>query len=202
MKLVLASKSPRRKEILSNAGLEFIIANSDYEEELDSREFSYTKIENLAYGKALGTLKNVHEPSFIISADTVVVLDNIILTKPVNFDDALNILESLNGKTHKVVTSICIIDSQTKNYILKSTTTKVEFNQLSKEKIINYITQFKPYDKAGAYGIQELPTEFIKKVDGDLENVIGISSIATKTAINELKLLLEGKQERFSYPQD
>lgn len=185
-KLFLASKSPRRNEILKNAGFQFEIVTSNYEEELDSKVFSYEKIETLAKNKALGAINNVSGPAIIIGADTVVVYDNKILTKPKDYNDAFNTLKLLSNKTHLVVTSVCILDSETKTFAINSTTTKVEFDILSDKMIHDYITEYKPFDKAGAYGIQEMPTGYIKSVDGDLENVIGISSEAVKKTLKNI----------------
>lgn len=200
--LALASKSPRRSDILHKAGISFYIVKSNYNEELEDRIFSYKKIENLAKNKALGALENITQPDFILSADTVVVLDSKILTKPIDKDDAYNMLNQLSGKQHSVVTSLCLLDSETKTYIIKSTTTKVEFNQLSTKMIKDYVDKFHPLDKAGAYGIQELPTGYINTVTGDLENVIGLSSKAVKSAIEELQTILEESQEKYVCPLD
>ena len=189
-KLVLASKSPRRIEILRNAGYVFDIVKSSYEEELDNKNFSYEKIENLAKNKAFGALINLSVPAFIIGADTVVVLNEKILTKPKDRDDAIKILESLSGKVHKVVTSICILDSESRKFVIQSTTTNVEFNLLNREMIESYVDEYKPFDKAGAYGIQELPVGYVKQVIGDEENVIGLSSNSVKDAIIQLENLL------------
>ena len=200
--LVLASKSPRRKEILKKAGFIFDIVKSDYEEELDNKEFSYKKIETLAKNKAFGALNNIKKPAFIISADTVVILDNKILTKPIDRDDAFKTLKSLSNRIHEVVTSICILDSITQKYVLNSVTTKVEFNHFSNEMINFYIDNYKPYDKAGAYGIQELPDGYLNNIIGDIENVIGLSSNAVKASILQLENLLKEYQEKSSYLQD
>lgn len=189
-KLVLASKSPRRREILRNAGYVFDIVKSSYEEELDNKNFSYEKIENLAKNKAFGALINLSVPAFIIGADTVVVLNEKILTKPKDRDDAIKVLESLSGKVHKVVTSICILDSESRKFVIQSTTTNVEFNLLNREMIESYVDEYKPFDKAGAYGIQELPVGYVKQVIGDEENVIGLSSNSVKDAIIQLENLL------------
>lgn len=200
--LVLASKSPRRKEILKKAGFIFDIVKSDYEEELDNKEFSYKKIETLAKNKAFGALNNIKKPALIISADTVVILDNKILTKPIDRDDAFKTLKSLSNRIHEVVTSICILDSITQKYVLNSVTTKVEFNHFSDEMINFYIDNYKPYDKAGAYGIQELPDGYLNNIIGDIENVIGLSSNAVKASILQLENLLKEYQEKSSYLQD
>ena len=174
--LVLASKSPRRSEILKKAGFKFDIVTSDYEEELDNKQFSYDKIENLAKNKAFGALNNINKPSYIISADTVVVLDNKILGKPDGYDGAFKMLKSLSGRTHIVVTSIVVMNSETGEFKKNSTTSEVTFEKLTDEQIKYYIDNFKPFDKAGSYGIQEMPAGYIKSYTGDLENIIGISS--------------------------
>lgn len=200
--LVLASKSPRRSEILKKAGFKFDIVTSDYEEELDNKQFSYDKIENLAKNKAFGALNNINKPSYIISADTVVVLDNKILTKPLGRNDAFKTLQSLSNREHEVVTSICILDSETQKYVINSITTKVEFNLLTDKMIEFYIDNYKPFDKAGAYGIQELPQGYVNQIIGNLENVIGLSSDAVKDLIIQLEHLLMVFQEKYVYPQD
>lgn len=187
--IFLASKSPRRNEILKKAGINFSIIQSNYEEELENKNFSYEKIENLAKGKAQGATPYTNS-GFIIGADTVVVLDNLILTKPKDREDAFNILKSLSNKTHNVVTSVCVYDVETQKYIIESTTTEVIFENLTDEKINYYINKFKPFDKAGAYGIQEMPRGYIKAVNGDLENVIGIASKSVIKCINELTSIL------------
>lgn len=200
--LVLASKSPRRSEILKKAGFKFDIVTSDYEEELDNKQFSYDKIENLAKNKAFGALNNINKPSYIISADTVVVLDNKILTKPIDRNDAFKTLQSLSNREHEVITSICILDSETQKYVINSITTKVEFNLLTDKMIEFYIDNYKPFDKAGAYGIQELPQGYVNQIIGNLENVIGLSSDAVKDLIIQLEHLLMVFQEKYVYPQD
>lgn len=183
-KIILASGSPRRREILKHAGLEFEIHPSSYEEVLDSNNFTHEKIENLAYNKAKAVADETKEPAVIIGADTVVVLNNKILTKPHDRADAYIMLKSLSGVEHHVVTGICVIDKYTNTTKIKSVTTMVEFEKLTDEQINHYIDNFKPFDKAGAYGIQEMPKGYIKKVEGSLENVIGLCS---KAVIEMLK---------------
>lgn len=200
--LVLASKSPRRREILKKSGFDFSLVNSDYEEDLSDNIFSYKKIENLAKNKAFGAINNVNQPSYILSADTVVILDNTILIKPKNREDAIKMLHDLSNKTHEVVTSMCILDSETEKFYINSTTTKVEFNLLTDQMIEYYVDNFKPFDKAGAYGIQELPDGYVKQIVGDKENVIGLSSNAVKESILKLDHLLMESQEKSSYLQD
>lgn len=175
-KIILASSSPRRADILKKHNIEFKIIPSPYVEDHSTTDFSYDFIENLAYNKAKAVVPLVKEPSTIIAADTIVVLDGKILGKPNGYDGAFEMLKNLSGKTHHVVTAIVVMDSDTQNYKKQSTTSEVTFENLTDEQIKYYIDNFKPFDKAGSYGIQEMPKGYIKSYTGDLENIIGISS--------------------------
>ena len=175
-KMILASSSPRRAEILKDYKLEII--PSPYVENHTKTAFSYDYAENLAYNKAKAVADKIKEPALVIGADTVVVLDDEILEKPEDERDAFLMLKKLSGKTHKVVTSIVIINTQTGIYRKNSTTSSVTFENLTDEMIKSYIENYKPLDKAGSYGIQEMPKGYIKSVEGDFENIIGISSKA------------------------
>jgi len=182
-KMILASSSPRRAEILKDYKLEII--PSPYVEKHTKTAFSYSYVENLAYNKALAVVPLVNEEALIIGADTVVILGEEILEKPKDEADAFSMLKKLSGRTHSVVTAIAIINSSTGEYKINSTTSNVTFEKLSDELILNYIKNFKPLDKAGSYGIQELPDGFVKNVEGDLENIIGISSKAFEKLLGE-----------------
>lgn len=175
-KIILASSSPRRADILKKHNIEFKIIPSPYVEDHSTTDFSYDFIENLAYNKAKAVVPLVNEQSLIVGADTIVVLDGKILGKPNGYDGAFEMLKSLSGKTHHVVTAIVVMDSDTQNYKKQSTTSEVTFENLTDEQIKYYIDNFKPFDKAGSYGIQEMPKGYIKSYTGDLENIIGISS--------------------------
>lgn len=183
-KIILASTSPRRKQILKNAGIDFEIHASSFDEKLKSQDFSEEIAENFALNKA----KDISEKfpdDIVISADTVVVFDNKIFMKPKDKKDAFCMLKTLSGKTHFVQTSICMLYAGKK--LLKSVKTFVTFKELSDELINYYIEKFNPLDKAGAYGIQELPDGFVESVDGDFENVIGISSSVVKEMLRTIK---------------
>ncbi len=182
-KLILASTSPRRRQILSEMGLDFEIVPSNYEEILESFDFTYEKIEMLAYNKAKSSI--LFNNSLVLSADTVVVLNNKILGKPKDKTEAFCMLQQLSGEKHSVVTSICVIDSETKDIKILSTTSYVEFEKLSEELINKYIETFNPLDKAGSYGIQELPSGFVKNVEGSYENIVGLCPIAVKKILSE-----------------
>lgn len=184
-KIILASSSPRRVDILRKAKFKFVIAPSPYVEDHTQTVFSYDFIEKLAYNKAKALLAKVKEPALIVGADTIVVLDNKILGKPDGYKGAFNMLKSLSGKTHTVVTSIAVIDTQTQESKIKSTTSHVTFENITDEQIKYYIDNFKPFDKAGSYGIQEMPKGYIKSYTGDLENIIGISSKVLKEMLGE-----------------
>lgn len=175
-KIILASSSPRRADILKKHNIEFKIIPSPYVEDHSRTDFSYDFIENLAYNKVKAVVPLVNEQSLIVGADTIVVLDGKILGKPNGYDGAFEMLKNLSGKTHHVVTAIVVMDSDTQNYKKQSTTSEVTFENLTDEQIKYYIDNFKPFDKAGSYGIQEMPKGYIKSYTGDLENIIGISS--------------------------
>ena len=175
-KIILGSSSPRRADILKKLKLDFVIIPSSYVEPHDQTDFSYDYVENLAYNKALCVAKETSEKTLVIGADTIVVIDNNILGKPKDKDEAYKMLKMLSGKTHFVVTAVAVIDSETLKSKIESTTTYVTFENLTDEQINFYIENIKPFDKAGSYGIQELPDGYIKTVNGELDNVIGLPS--------------------------
>ncbi len=181
--IILASTSPRRQELLENLGILFKIVEPDYNEDILNKAFDYKLVESVADNKGLSVIKQIKFPAIVISADTVVINNNVILGKPKDFDDAFKMLSMLNEKTHKVVTSVCIIDNEIDKKIIKSETSEVTFNKISENDIKNYIYDFKPYDKAGSYGIQELPETFIKEIKGEYDNIVGLP---TKLLINML----------------
>lgn len=170
MNIVLASSSPRRKEILINAGYKFSIYPSSYDENITGKIYSKELVEDCAYNKAKDVFKK-NKDSIVVSADTVVVVENIILGKPKDKNDAFLTLKQLSDKTHFVATSFCILS---KNKILKDTDiTYVTFRKLTDEEILNYINTKNPLDKAGSYGIQDEGFDFYTKINGSINNVIG-----------------------------
>ena len=171
MNLILASASPRRKEILSNEGFDFKVIPSNYDEKICNLTYSKELVENCAIQKGLEVKKRCSQDSIIISADTVVVLNNKILGKPKDSQDAYNTLLNLSNKTHFVATSICLIKNN--SIVAGSEITYVTFRKLSDDDIKKYIKINKPFDKAGSYGIQDAGFDFAIKVDGNLDNVIG-----------------------------
>lgn len=182
--VILASGSPRRAEILKKHGIKFRIIPSPFEEKHTTTVFSYDYVENLAENKALSVLSLVNEAALIVGADTVVVSDGKILGKPNGYSQAFAMLRELSGKTHTVVTAIAVIDNVTGKIKKKSASSHVTFENLTDEQIKSYIEKFSPYDKAGAYGIQEIPDGYIKNFTGDLENIIGLSFTTLDELLN------------------
>lgn len=178
-KIILGSSSPRRAGILKKMKLDFDVIPSDYDEPHTQTVFSYEFVEKLAFNKALDVAKKLHLKNLnyhVLGADTIVVIDNQILGKPKNYDDAFATLKKLSGRTHFVVTSVAVVNSKTLDYKIKSDTTYVTFEDLTDEKIRFYLDNFKPFDKAGSYGVQELPAGYVKSIDGHIDNVIGLPS--------------------------
>ena len=185
--VVLASNSPRRKQILKNMGCDFEIIPSNYDEKRDTDTFSYDLIEDLATQKALDVVTRVDNNKIVIGADTVVVLNNKILGKPHSKTEAFNMLKSLSGVTHFVVTSVCGINTKTNKKAVLSTTSYVQFNELTDEMILNYIDEFNPLDKAGSYGIQELPPYFLNKYEGSFDNIVGLDPVSVRKVLEQLE---------------
>lgn len=172
-KLVLASASPRRKDLLIKFGFNFTIKSSDYEEKISS----FLSPKDIAVSFARGKAKSVFEiledksNAVVLGADTIVVLDNKILGKPKNAENAINTLKSLSGKTHSVITGYSIISSCGEiNGFVESFVT---FNRLTEELILDYVKSGKPLDKAGSYGIQD-GYDLVKEFIGSKNNVIGL----------------------------
>lgn len=174
-RIILASGSPRRKELLTSLGLDFEVVKSDFEEDIENKAFSDELIINLAEEKVKDVAKKVKNPSIIIGADTVVIIDDEILGKPVNEQDAFSMLKKLSKRTHKVVTAIAIFD--TKENLMKSeaVTSEVTFKELSDEEIKRYIQTGEPMDKAGSYGIQAYGGLFVSCINGCYFNIVGLS---------------------------
>lgn len=183
MKLVLASKSPRRSEILKNAGFDFVIRTADADETIAEGTNPEDAVVMLAARKAMAVERN--EDEVVLGADTIVVLDDKILGKPKDREDAFNMLRSLSGRVHSVFTGVCAISD--KGSITFAEETKVEFYPLTDEEINSYIDSNDCYDKAGAYGIQGLASKFIRGIKGDYFNVVGlpISSVYKKILKNQ-----------------
>ncbi|MCQ2294103.1 MAG: Maf family protein [Bacteroidales bacterium] len=174
MHILLASKSPRRRELLAQLGLSYSIVTIDVEERLDSPVPAHQVAENLAKIKALGYTEMMKEDQVLVTADTVVVHGNNVLGKPRNCEEAHAMLRSISGRQHQVYTGVCL---RNRDGIIQSFTecTDVKFRELSEDEIDYYIRKYQPYDKAGAYGIQEwIGMIGIEQIHGCFYNVMGL----------------------------
>ncbi len=175
--IILASGSPRRREILENIGLEFDILISDADESSVNAENLPVSVyvQELALLKATSAAKAAKaKNSLIISADTVVALEEKVLGKPKDTEDAFSMLKLLSGKCHSVFTGICVMSTDNAFAVCASEETKVYFKELSDEEITRYVDSNEPMDKAGAYGIQGLGSLLVEKIEGDYFNVVGL----------------------------
>ena len=170
MNLVLASKSPRRSEILKNAGYDFVVRVADTDEIIPDGTKPEDAVVFLAARKAMAVTRADDET--VLGADTIVVLDNKILGKPRDREDAYNMLKSLSGRVHSVFTGVCIIENGRSMTFAEET--QVEFLPLSDDDIYKYIDTNDCYDKAGAYGIQGYASKFVRRINGDFFNVVGL----------------------------
>jgi len=172
MQIKLASGSPRRSQLLKEAGFAFEILKIDVEESFPESIPVNDVPLFLAQKKMFEANKSRSEDDIIITADTVVILENKIINKPLDEADAIAILTDLSGKMHLVVSGVCIATS-THQYDLE-VTTKVYFDSMNEAEIIYYVKNFQPFDKAGAYAIQEwIGINKIVKIEGDYYNVVG-----------------------------
>lgn len=176
MYIILASNSPRRKEILTQLNLTFEVIPSNFEEALIDME-PHALAEHFAYMKALDVYKRMestkNDDGYIIGSDTVVYCGRI-MGKPENHQDAYNMLRELSGKKHQVISGISVIERQTGNVITKHEVTDVWIRSLSDREIYSYIESSEPRDKAGSYGIQGLGALFVEKIHGCYFNVVGL----------------------------
>lgn len=178
-KYILASASPRRKELLEQIGIKFDIVVSNADESKVGKDMPVMLyVEELAMLKAAATAdylrKNKRGDFIIISADTVVTIDGKILGKPKNEEGAFSMLCALSGKKHEVFTGICVMRSKDGFSVADYEKTTVYFNELTDEKIRSYIKTGEPMDKAGAYGIQGRGAVLVNRIDGDYFNVVGL----------------------------
>ncbi len=183
-KIILASNSPRRKEILQQFNVDFEIKSAKCKEN-NSRIFNEKNIINNSENKAFAAEKTIKDDDvLIIAADTMVILDSVCLVKPQSFFEALFMLKNLSGKTHTVVTSHSFLDTKTKEIKTELSKSDVTFRKISLFEIIHYLMTKHPFDKAGSYGVQDFldennyknPTQksFISKIEGSYYNVMGL----------------------------
>jgi len=172
-KLILSSNSPRRRELLQLADIPFIVKCKDSEESFPEDMRASEVAEYIAVKKSAPWQGMIQENEIVLTADSIVILEEKILGKPRDKKAAFEMLESLSGNIHKVITGCCLTDSQHRTSFSEST--EVQFYPISKEEIEYYIDNYKPFDKAGAYGIQEwIGLSLIKEIRGSWSNVVGL----------------------------
>ncbi len=171
--VVLASKSPRREQLLRQVGLEFIIDVPDIDEEAVEPGLPPAEIATELARRKAEAIAPKHREAFIIAADTIVVLQDEILGKPRDRQDAVAMLRKMSGQTHRVFTGFAVLQLPEGVRVEAVECTRVTFKPLSDEEIEAYVDTGSPMDKAGAYGIQDMSAIFIEKIDGCFYNVVG-----------------------------
>jgi septum formation protein len=186
MKLILASASPRRAQILRDAGISFSVLSSAIDETPYAGETPLAMVERLSLAKAELVAARAVGPAVLVAADTVVVLDGQILGKPRSTDDARRMLELFSGRTHSVVTGVTLIRLPEMDRRQFVETTLVTFAPLSPEEISLYLSTAEPYDKAGAYAIQGRAGRYIPRLEGCYFNVVGLPLARLVRSLKEL----------------
>ena len=183
-KIVLASASPRRKEILKEMNVVFTVEPSLYEEDNAQDLLPEELVKQQARGKAAEVARRISSKFPVLGADTIVVLDGKVLGKPQNKAEAAQMLSLLSGRTHEVLTGVAVILGKTMRSGVART--KVSFRNISKADIDAYIETGEPMDKAGAYAIQGIGGQFVKEIYGSRSNVIGLPKALTLTLLEEI----------------
>lgn len=186
MRLILASASPRRAEILHSAGLPFTVLSSAVDETPIPGESARKMVQRLALAKAELAAARAVGPAIIIAADTVVTLDGMMLGKPRTTEDARQMLEKLSGRTHSVITGVAMIRLPDVERLEFLETTHVHFGALDEEEIVRYLSSGEPFDKAGAYAIQGRAGRYIPRIEGCYYNVVGLPLARLCNALAEL----------------
>lgn len=171
--IILASNSPRRRQLMQEAGFEFTVHGLDVDESFPSEMPVEEVAVYLARRKALAGRHLIHDQEILLAADSVVILDGKIFNKPADHDEAFAMIRQLSGRQHNVITGVCLLDAKQERSF--SDQTEVFFDTLSDEEIEYYIQTCKPFDKAGAYGVQEWIGHCkIKRIVGSYTNVMGL----------------------------
>jgi septum formation protein len=184
VRLVLASASPRRAELLSAAGLSFVVQSVEIDETPRPHEDAAALVLRLASAKARAVVRS--EAEVILAADTVVIVDGEILGKPVDDQDAAHMLGRLSGRSHEVVTGLVVLHGS--SLVTAVERTRVHVTTLDRDEIAWYVRSGEPRDKAGAYGIQGLASRFIERIDGSYTNVVGLPVATVRRVLRSMGL--------------
>jgi len=184
--IYLASKSPRRRKLLKQLGINFKSFSVNSTEDFLDGEHPVECVKRIAIEKMDIAKKRVNN-SIVITADTIVVLGGKVIGKPTNETDAIKILSLLSGKVHSVYTGFCVLNQKTNKQLLDYEKTEVEFRKLTKDEIVDYVDGGSPMDKAGAYGIQDdFGAVFVKRINGCYYNVVGLPLTKLYNALREV----------------
>jgi septum formation protein len=183
-KIILASASPRRKELLEKIGLKFDVEPSDYDEEINLKLEPHELVRQISVKKAKIVAAR-HKDAIIIAADTIGVIGSKIIGKPHTENEARKMLKEISGKPHAVITGFTILDTAANKIISRTVNTKVYIKKLTRQEIDAYVKTGEPLDKAGAYAIQGLGAVIVDKIEGDYYNVMGLPLNALTTALKE-----------------
>ena len=206
--LVLASASPRRQELLRNAGIEFTVLPADVDEIPFEGEDACACAQRLAREKAWKVWR-ARPGDVVLGADTIVVVDGTILGKPVDHNDAVRMLRLLAGRTHQVVTGVCLVRLNlvrlnlvrsnlvraNEDTVVDCETTWVTMAELSEQEILDYVATGEPMDKAGAYAIQGIASRWIPRIEGDYSNVVGLPVARVYRLLRDWKMGMPGNRE-------
>jgi septum formation protein len=182
-RLILASSSPRRRELLTQIGLDFHVLPAHIDETRRANEEPTAYVQRLALEKA-EAIHALHPEAFVLGADTTVEIDGYALEKPIDHADAQRMLRALSGRTHHVHTGIALLSPHGRRMHLE--TTAVTFSAVPDAELQHYLDSGEPYDKAGAYGIQGYAARWIPRIDGDYFNVMGLPLAATVRLLREV----------------
>ena len=183
--IILASGSPRRQQLLKDLGISYSVNLKPVDEDFPSSLQHIEVSDYLAQLKALPFKGTLNVNDILITSDTIVWHEEKVLGKPTDFEDAFNMLKSMSGKTHEVITSVCFTTTQFEKTV--NCITKVTFKHLSDDEISHYVDTFKPFDKAGAYGIQEWIGKMgVSKIEGSYFNVVGFPVHLVYSTLQEI----------------
>ncbi|EDL53993.1 Maf-like protein [Vibrio mediterranei AK1] len=182
-KIVLASTSPRRRELLSQLGYQFSVVSPDIEEVKQAQESAQQYVERLSLEKAMAGLELSDSRSVVVGSDTVVVLNEHVLEKPNDFEHAKAMLQGMSGEKHQVLTAVSVVSKNKQSSVV--VTTDVWFKTLSEKEIEQYWLSGEPQDKAGSYGIQGLGGRFVTRIEGSYYAVVGLPLYETDQLLQE-----------------
>ena len=190
MSLILASASPRRKELLQRMGLEFTVCLAQHDETMDPQKDPAQEVQRVSLLKAEAVRALCRKEDVIIAADTVVVCEGLVMGKPASQEEAVSMLSRLSGREHQVITGLSVLQGERVETV--SVTTTLRFRSLCEEEIRAYVATGEPMDKAGAYGIQGKASVFVEGLYGDYYNVMGLPVCTLTTILRSFGIKLLG----------